>query len=148
MNKVFIDLEGVLIDSWHTGNSIIEWTGEQISSLCEQYSVTEADLFSFAVDNAADEQSVLGWLPQMFKCLGIELGKIHTVQEIMDTVGFDDFMFVFKQKGKRRGFIEYVANICHLDEYEDVDNFVLLDDVVDDEVIDMGSYHITLRQIV
>ena len=148
MNKMFIDLEGVLIDNWHDANCILEYTGEQIKSLFDQYCKKDQtiDLFSYAVDNEKDKECVWWILLEVQKLLGIKFHNVITVENVIDEINWTDFMFVLKQRGKRYGFIEYIRNISHLD--ETVDNYILLDDSVEDEVIDMGSHKIIFRQIV
>jgi hypothetical protein len=112
MNKVFVDLEGVLIDNWHDANSILEYTGEQIVTIVNQYNVGGiCHLFSFAVDDERDKERVLRILPEVEKALKIKFESVITVENVIETINWTDFMFMLKQRGKSFGFIDYVRNM-------------------------------------
>ena len=146
MNKMFIDLEGVIIDTWHAGNFILDWTSEQLRLLVVQYGVRSVELFSYAVDNDKDKLVVQPILKYTEQIIDVEFSNIITVENVIEIINWTEYMFTLKQRGKRFGFIEYVRNIALLD--DTVDNYILLDDSVEDEVVDMGSYKIIFRQIV
>jgi hypothetical protein len=132
---IYLDLEGVLIDDWHTGDAtdhlakIKSWLSGQ----------TEVGIFSFAIDGATDvarfNQVMRPWIEST---LGVRVVDVPTLTDISKVLGrtrcivltLDDTRQLY---GKGIAFAEWVfATQSH-------GTFTLLDDNVKNRETRQGS---------
>ncbi len=142
---VCLDLEKTLIDDWHD------------MTLCpstkvtlEEFGVTAGfpvEIFSFAVDNLKDILTFNKiWLEDIERIFNITVEHVCHVEQLMIitrlVTGKDIPMHLYKHRGKREAFLEYVR-WCESDTDRwcspDKISYLLFDDMVDDEDILMDT---------
>jgi hypothetical protein len=126
--NVFLDLEGTVIDTWHSGMLI---NSAQVREWLAAMSVKRVHIFSFAVTNDADQ----AWFwkniaPSLRRALDIDIIDCPTVQDfqradlMVTGVKWENTMEFITVRGKQDAFRSW----CKLN-YDSLHN-ILLDDTV------------------
>lgn len=144
--KVFIDLEGTIIDEWGVNNFLIK-NAEQVKETVQHLLIDELNIFSFAVLNEADKELFRRELqPQIEKFFALRV-KVWSKNEIMDAVlkrknlnniSEFDFYSIF---GKGWAFIEFCQALWT------EGSFLLFDDAVENTIFQKDRLFIELRKI-
>lgn len=83
--KVFLDLEGTLIDSWFNPKLLTE-NIRKIKLFLHIHKISEVDIFSYAVLNVEDYKNFLKMEEALEMSLGTEIDEIHLGENILTTV--------------------------------------------------------------
>lgn len=131
MNKVFIDLEGTIIDVWHGGNLKLK-NVELIKDVISQYGVNEVGIFSFAIVNSSDLNDFFGRLcGKIEDAIGVPITSVPTVRDMMradaNHTGFTPVHTIDWHQARNK---ELAFKIWALGELSHFTNAVLIDDVV------------------
>ena len=136
-HKVFLDLEGVLIDDWNNRNIHFK-TNKQLTSFFESVGSNKCNIFSYAIDNMQDYVAFMKFANNLELAFNIDIDDVLTVVEIMDITNSTGIMWEFKMEGKRNGFISYVSQITK--NTNQLISFYLLDDNVENEIVHLSQF--------
>lgn len=134
-HKVFLDLEGVLIDDWNNRNIHFK-TKKQLTSFFERVGSNKCNIFSYAIDDMQDYVAFMKFANNLELAFNIDIDDVLTVVEIMDVTNSTGIMWEFKMEGKRNGFISYVSQITK--NTNQLISFYLLDDNVENEIVQIS----------
>lgn len=134
-HKVFLDLEGVLIDDWNNRNIHFK-TKKQLTSFFERVGSNKCNIFSYAIDDMQYYVAFMKFANNLELAFNIDIDDVLTVVEIMDVTNSTGIMWEFKMEGKRNGFISYVSQITK--NTNQLISFYLLDDNVENEIVQIS----------
>lgn len=141
--NVFVDLEGVLIDSWDDWVALLH-NKEKVKYWSELDSFGMPCLFSNAIDSLKDCAAVnkrLGGLEDLFEQLFFN--DPYCCVESRNVKRLP--MWEYKQQGKRQNFIDCVTFLGGGDCNNNL--FVLLDDMVEDEFLRLDNFDILFVKV-
>ena len=141
--NVFVDLEGVLIESWDNWLALLH-NKEMVQYWSELDSFGMPCLFSNAIDDLNDSFTVEKRLDVLEGLFGQLFFNDHECCVASRNVKRLP-IWEYKQQGKRQNFIDYVTS---LDEGDWNNNlFVLLDDIVEDEFLRFDNFDILFVKV-
>lgn len=132
MIKLYIDLEGTIIDNWDSFEII-----HCAVPLIEKYPNMPIEIFSFAVDNDKDMAKLEANMHHLNVSFNREFSNNFKVELLSDWYNLP--MYSIKNMGKEKGFIDYLTFYVIGDELANT-TFVLIDDMVSHmKSIDLGN---------
>lgn len=139
---VFLDLEGVLIESWD--DWWIQYQNKDLISKFANKVNGEIRMFSNAIDNRKEAKFFEDNMIVLEKEFGLTIEKpVSNCLSRMEIMGFEEELWKYKRMGKRNCFLEHVKAISA----KEGELYVLLDDEVQNDLVHFDGYSIMFVRV-
>ena len=142
IKKVFLDLEGTIINNWNQAELI---NVSLLSAYLRRHAVKEISIFSFAIwDNDDKDRFEQQMKAMLERALDVQVIEWRSVDDMLTSVGCDlnERMDFIRERGKARAFID----VCKVREHSG-STCVLIDDAVPYETLVSHTLNLELQLI-